>query len=329
MMKKHLKWRRRIAACLWAVMLVLSGCGQTQPETEETAEPDSTGNTVLAETARFLLEQTPEPGFGSVGGEWAALGLARWEGNVPDGWFDGYSEAVETYVKECEGVLHNRKYTEYSRTILALTAVGKDPADVAGYDLLVPLADYEQTTFQGINGAVFALLALDCGSYEIPENIADSTQATRELYVDTILEAELPEGGWSFSGGTAEADMTAMVLQALAKYRGRQAVAEAVERGLTVLSGLQNSASGDSQSSESVAQTIVALMELGISLEDPRFVNNGNTQADVLLQFRNADGGFSHLRGGDTDLLATEQAFYALVAIDRTEQGKSSLYTMK
>ena len=328
-MKTRLNLRRGIAACLCVVLLfALAGCGQPQPEPETTAEPEAPGDTLLAETAQFLLDQTPEPGFGSVGGEWAAFGLARWEGDVPDGWFEGYYEAVTACVTECQGILHSRKYTEYSRVILALTAVGKNPADVAGYDLLLPLADYEQTIFQGINGAVFALLALDCGSYEIPENVADSTQATRELYVACILEAELPEGGWSFSGGAAETDMTAMALQALAKYRDRQDVAEAVERGLTVLSGLLQ-ASGDGQTSESVAQTIVALTELGLSAEDARFVKNGMPLKDMLLQFRNVDGGFSHLLGGDTDLLATEQAFYALVALDRMEQGKSSLYCIK
>ena len=48
-----------------------------------------------------------------------------------------------------------------------------------------------------------------------------------------------------------------------------------------------------------------------------------------LMQFRQADGGFSHLVGGETDLLATEQAFYALVAADRVEKGEASLYRMK
>ena len=44
--------------------------------------------------------------------------------------------------------------------MLALTAIGKDPASVAGFNLLKPLADFEQVTKQGINGTIFALLAL-------------------------------------------------------------------------------------------------------------------------------------------------------------------------
>ena len=77
---------------------------------------------------------------------------------------------------------------------------------------------------------------------------------------------ELPGGGWSFAGGDAETDITAMALQALAKYRDRQDVADAVERGLTVLSQQQEENGGfvayDSESSESIAQVIVALTVL-------------------------------------------------------------------
>ena len=85
----------------------------------------------------------------------------------------------------------------------------------------------------------------------------------------------------------------------------------------------------ESVSSESISQVIVALAELGISLTDSRFVKNGNTLLDALLQFRQDDGGFSHLEDSGTDLLATEQAFYALVAANRMAQGESSLYRMK
>ena len=85
----------------------------------------------------------------------------------------------------------------------------------------------------------------------------------------------------------------------------------------------------ESVSSESVSQVIVALAELGIALDDSRFVKNGNTLLDALMQFQQEDGGFAHLMDGETDLLATEQAFYALVAANRVAQGESSLYRMK
>lgn len=323
-MKKLLSW-----FLVLTLLASLTACGGgVSSEQQENILSDA-----LEQTGNFLYHGVQNPAFGSVGGEWMILGLARSGLDIPEEYYETYFQNLSAYTAQQGGVLHVKKYTEYSRVILAVTAIGKEPTDVGGFNMLLPLADFEQTVFQGINGPIFALLALDSGGYEIPENTTGSTQATRDLYVDYIINAQLPEGGWSMAGGEAEIDLTAMALQALAKYQDRKDVAEAIEKGLTILSAQQNENGGytayETQSSESVSQTIVALAELGISLNDSRFVKNGRTLLDALLQFRQPDGGFSHLLDGETDLLATEQAFYALVAADRLAQGASSLYNMK
>ena len=48
--------------------------------------------------------------------------------------------------------------------LLALTACGMDAANFAGYSMIAPLGDFDKTTGQGINGTLYALLALDCGN---------------------------------------------------------------------------------------------------------------------------------------------------------------------
>ena len=305
---------------LLSLLLSLTACGK--PETQ------------LEKTAGYLQAQIAEPGTGSVGGDWLIFGLARSGVKVPQKYFDAYYENVEAAVREKNGVLSDRKYTEYSRTVLALTAIGKNPADVAGFDLLKPLADFEQVTRQGINGTIFALLALDSGNYEIPENPDAAVQATRQMYVDELLARALPDGGWTLTGGEPDVDITAMTLQALAKYRDQADVTAAVERGLAVLSSLQEPDGGyvswGSGNSESVAQVIVALTELGVPLDDERFTKNGITVEDALLRFAQENGAFVHVRdgsGGD-DGMATEQAFYALAAIHRAETGETTLYDM-
>lgn len=320
-----------------AVLFSLTACSKSSPAQEtapsaEVAENKPASSDVLTETGAFLHSAVENPTFGSVGGEWLILGLARSGQDVSGEYFETYFQNLASYTAQQGGILNDRKYTDYSRVILAVTAIGKDPANVAGFNLLVPLADFEQTVFQGINGPIFALIALDSGKYEIPENVADSTQATRDLYLNYILNAQLEDGGWALMGSQAEIDMTAMALQALSKYRDRKEVADAVEKGVALLSDRQNEAGGygdgDGENSESVAQTIVALTELGIAVNDSRFVKNGHTLMDGLLQFRQADGGFSHLKDTESDLLATEQAFYAMVAAKRLEEGKTSLYDM-
>ena len=305
---------------LLSLLLSLTACGK--PETQ------------LEKTAGYLQAQIAEPGTGSVGGDWLIFGLARSGVKVPQKYFDAYYENVEAAVREKNGVLSDRKYTEYSRTVLALTAIGKNPADVAGFDLLKPLADFEQVTRQGINGTIFALLALDSGNYEIPENPDAAVQATRQMNVDELLARALPDGGWTLTGGEPDVDITAMTLQARAKYRDQADVTAAVERGLAVLSSLQEPDGGyvswGSSNSESVAQVIVALTELGVPLDDERFTKNGITVEDALLRFAQENGAFVHVRdgsGGD-DGMATEQAFYALAAIHRAETGETTLYDM-
>ena len=305
---------------LLSLLLSLTACGKQANQLEK--------------TAGYLQAQIAAPGTGSVGGDWLIFGLARSGVKVPQKYFDTYYENVEAAVREKNGVLSDRKYTEYSRTVLALTAIGKNPADVAGFDLLKPLADFEQVTKQGINGTIFALLALDSGNYEMPEDPDAAVQATRQMYVDELLARELPDGGWTLAGGEPDVDITAMTVQALAKYREQPDAAAAVERGLAVLSSLQEPDGGyvswGSSNSESVAQVIVALTELGVPLSDERFVKNDVTVADALLRFAQENGAFVHVRdgsGGD-DEMATEQAFYALAAIHRAETGETTLYDM-
>lgn len=292
---------------------------------------------VVSASAEYMLRMVKAPQVGSVGGEWAVLGLARSGYDVPQEYWDGYYAAVEEYVEARKGVLHTKKYTEYSRVVLALTAIGAAPTDVAGYNLLTPLGDFEKTLFQGINGPIWALIALDSGSYDMPINAEAKTQATRQMYVDEILRRQLNDGGWNLidegGDGQADPDVTGMALQALAKYQTQIAVKTATDKALTCLSEMQDADGGYSSwnisTSESVVQVIVALCELGIDLNDPRFVKNGNTLLDNLLSYRNADGSFAHTANGSgSNLMASEQGLYGIVAAMRATQNKTSLYRM-
>lgn len=296
----------------------------------------------VTDTAEYLYETVKDPQVGSVGGEWVILGLARSGYAVPEEYYRSYYAAVEAYTEACGGVLHERKYTEYSRVIAALSAIGADARDVAGYDLTYALGDYEKTVRQGLNGPIWALIALDSSDYPMPVNGEAKTQATRQMYIDRILECQLPDGGWSLFGGAsaasahedaADADITAMALQALAKYQDQETVEAATEKALSCLSEMQNADGGfgswGTANSESCAQVIVALCELGIPLDDARFVKNGKTVPDSLLRFYLPGNGFRHTADGSgSDGMASEQGFYALVAAQRAAQGKNSLYRM-
>ena len=107
----------------------------------------------LQGSAAYMLSAVKAPEVGSIGGEWAVIGLARSGYPVPANYFDDYYARVEKYVKDCAGVLHERKYTEYSRVILALTAIGRDPANVAGYNLPDPAGRFRKNDLAGASTA--------------------------------------------------------------------------------------------------------------------------------------------------------------------------------
>lgn len=283
------------------------------------------------------MEKLGTPGIGSIGGEWMVIGLARSGRTVP-GVEDYYQKAVE-YVQQSidpdTGRLHKAKSTDNSRMILALTALGKDVTNVGGYNLLQGLSDLDYVKYQGNNGPIWALLALDSGNYPAPTG----GTTTRQALIDEILRVQTSDGGWTVSGDKADSDMTGMALTALAPYYKKDpTVKQAIDKAIARLSEMQDEDGGYSTSydgttkiatSESISQVVTALSALGINADtDPRFVKNGNSVIDALLRYYVKGGGFKHVMDGEVDGMATEQAYYALTAYYRFLSGKTNLYDM-
>lgn len=301
-------------------------------DSDACADPASYGE-ILVETAAYLSASVPDPGVSSIGGEWAVIGLAR-NGGLPADYAASYYSNLVRTLRDTGGVLHRVKYTEYSRVVLALSSLGFDPTDVAGYDALSPLGDFDQVCWQGVNGPIWALIALDSRGYNVPTAPEGKRQTTRDALVDAVLDSEIAGGGWALSGSVPDVDMTAMALTSLAPYRGARAdAAAAIDRGLAVLSSLQNDDGGygdaGSATSESCAQVVVALASLGIDpASDERFVKESGSVLDALCAFAVPGGGFKHVADGEVNGMATEQGFYALVAYERLLSGKTSLFDM-
>jgi len=241
-------------------------------------------------TAKYLIKNVPDPTSDSVGGEWTVVGLSGCSLDVKQQYFDTYLKNLSDTVKECKGVLSEDSYTEYSRVIIALTSMGKDALDVEGYDLVEPLKDSEKVIEQGINGAIYALIALDKGHYLAP----------RKVLRDYILDNELPNGGWSYWGGDeADPDLTAMAVQALSRYKYYKDVKPVIARAMPILNQKEY------DSSETLSQVIIALDSLDI--EPSKDLKN------QLLKYRLADGSFKHsLDEDEGNLMSTEQALIAL-----------------
>lgn len=287
-------------------------------------------------TGKYLMSAAEKttPTVGSTGGEWLILGLARGEYNGTSSMNSKYLQNVKKTLEEKDGVLSTTRYTDYSRLILALTSIGVDANNVAGYNILEKLADFDNVISQGVNGPIYALLALDSHSYEIPDVKGITNKTTRDKLIDYILDQELSSGGWALNGTSMDVDITAAAIQALAPYyNSNDKVKTAVDKALELLSKAQNNNGGfeswGAENSESCAQVIVALTSMGIDpAKDSRFVKNGKSTVDALLEYAVDGGGFKHSKSGELNGMATEQGYYALAAYKRFLKGKTSLYDM-
>jgi LPXTG-motif cell wall-anchored protein len=272
--------------------------------------------------------------------DWMAVGYANAGESIPGTYLSGLTAEIEEYFETAVNTSAER-VTDHERWVLAVLAAGGNPRNVGGHDLIDRICNFyiesinRDITFQGINGVIFGLIALDSQGYQVPQG----ARYDREYLIGYILDKQHEDGGWSLSGsGTGDVDVTAMALQALAPYHGRANVLAAVSKGVGWLKQKQRSDGGYVSSwgevnSESAAQAIIALCANGIDPASADFIKSGSSLLDALLRFQNSDGSFSHVQGGGANNMATEQAYLALAAYDKFvraggtyNDGKTSIY---
>lgn len=198
---------------------------------------------------------------------------------------------------------------------------------------------------QGLNGWLWGLITLDSMKYNIPAG----SSYTRTEMIKRILSFQLPDNGFNLrfaQGSTADPDITAMAIQALAPYYRNSTfnVKDPVDKALDCLSKLQldtgDFRSWGTRNSESVSQIIVSLCSIGVDPQnDSRFIKNGINLLDALFYYQQEDGGFAHSYEsdpgnpsaipGESNSIATDQALLALVAVWRQTQGMSILYDFR
>ena len=292
---------------------------------------------------------------GSSATDWLPIGLSRC--GVEDD-YDAYLAALQTYVEQKyrePDKLDRVKATEWHRISLAVLACGGDPThfgkDESGNDInLIADGVYDRGKTvdigaQGLNGWLWGLITLDSMKYNIPAG----SSYTRTEMIKRILSFQLPDDGFNLrfaQGSTADPDITAMAIQALAPYYRNSTfnVKDPVDKALDCLSELQldtgDFRSWGTRNSESVSQIIVSLCSIGVDPQnDSRFIKNGINLLDALFYYQQEDGGFAHSYEsdpgnpsaipGESNSIATDQALLALVAVWRQAQGMSILYDFR
>ena len=307
------------------------------------------------EDGDYLLSGDELTYAGSSATDWLPIGLSRC--GVEDD-YDAYLAALQTYVEQKyrePDKLDRVKATEWHRISLAVLACGGDPThfgkDENGNDInLIADGVYDRGKTvdigaQGLNGWLWGLITLDSMKYNIPAG----SSYTRTEMIKKILSFQLPDDGFNLrfaQGSTADPDITAMAIQALAPYYRNATfnVKDPVDKALDCLSKLQldtgDFRSWGTRNSESVSQIIVSLCSIGVDPQnDPRFIKNGINLLDALFYYQQEDGGFAHSYEldegnpsavpGESNSIATDQALLALVAVWRQAQGMSILYDFR
>lgn len=326
-------------------------------------------STVGSTSDGYLINDTFLTQAGTTPGDWYPIGLGRL--NIKDNQ-EGYLAVINDNVEkryETPQKLDKAKATEWHRISLAVLSSGGNPRKMGSNQDIDLIADGTYNRIddngngilgrQGINGFIWALIALDSMSYEVPENAF----YTRDDIILNILNKQLSDGGWALTGNVSDPDITSMAIQSLAPYYNSEKeytytnkklkddgtdvtkkVRETVDEALNCLSTMQNEngsyTSWGTTNCESTVQVAVALCSLGIDLfSDVRFIKNGNTIFDGIMLFQNEDGGFIHSKEYNpenptslpdvSNTMASEQTLYAMAAIHRFQNGQRRLYDFK
>ena len=300
-----------VAAALLLGISLLSACGGNAPSNNGSAKAASQED-VTGDVVKALIAGTPEPRFSSTGGDWLIKGLSLSGEDVPEDYYEMYYDNVRAAVKSQKGVLSEDRYTEYMRAIIGLTAIGKDPYNVEGYDLTPYLDDYDVVSGQGVNAECYAIIAASACGYPL----TNEDRYLEDIFVETDNE--------EIKSDKAYADYLSIAIEAVSLCPENENSAEFIENGLKELSDLQNS-DGTYDSAEATSECIIAVVQAGADPKtDERFIKNGSSMYDGLMAFYSGNGEFRHLIDEDmTNPMAGEKALLALDALRLLGDGKA------
>lgn len=288
------------------------------------------------------------PGIEDVNGLYVVFSLAR-AGFKADSFYDDvyekinaqlcslkmtgkvYDENSDKYITEKSIISDGYASQTYAKIALCIEALGKDPADVGGFNIIDKLVDrsvYNSSSIYSRESMI--LFALDAADAYIPEG---DKYLTREELVNTITDDVDNQIETSISWGSI--DSAAMAIQPLAPYVkkdvanvSKAAVTAACDKALRFIESMQGTDGtyGDSYSSSNVwtlAQVMTTAGLFGCDIlsesDGSDFVKNGTTLFDVANSFvEKVDEGLMSFQ--------PEQLLRGLNSCIRSLENSSSLY---
>lgn len=135
--------------------------------TSDNESSEDNSLSIAKEDITHGVKYLQEKSLVKYGDEWNILSILRSGATIEQSKLDQYYESV---VQQMTKKGNTMRVTDLARVALALEAMGKNPTDVGGFDILAAIYNHKQMMKESSNCPIFGLIALDGRGYEIPEN---------------------------------------------------------------------------------------------------------------------------------------------------------------
>ena len=261
--------------------------------------------------------------------DWAIFALGRNQEEGCEKLYEDYYQGVLALLADPAKLIPS----DYIRLSLSLTAIGIDPRNIEGNDLLekIDQADRENYFQMSTSSLAYALALM--------ERYPDSFSGTlKEDTIQKILDAQQADGSFEYTAGAgfSDPDSTAQAMQGLLLLEdGYAAEVQAARDWLAaqmnedgVLAIDWGTGTGPTPNPSSTAQALIAFAQKGeVPANDQE-----KTLYDGIMTFALDNGSFldTNWQTGELEYneYATGQCFQALVAYSRMVNGQSALFDL-
>lgn len=254
--------------------------------------------------------------------DWEALGL-RWAGvECSSKYTPENAVSASDYARKIMGAIAGRQdATGIQDDIDTLIGMQKTAGDTKG--------SFINGANTSLNQTIWAVIALDFADIN-----GFTVNYQRDDAVSYICSNQDAGGGFDESGWGVDVDSTAHALIALSsdyQQPGKDAITTTINSALAYLQGQQMDTGGfggwGSESPDTIAAVIEALMALGIDPSGKEWCKNGNNMINSLLSYQSSKGWFvlswEALAWNDPTVPNQMSTYHSLLALGDLARGQS------